>query len=111
MAISTTTEKNSLATKYGADAPYAALFTSAPSGGTPGTEVTGSGYARQALSWGAASNGVITASASFTVPSGQTVLGAGLYSAVSAGTYVDGGSLTSFAGPGTYTLSVTYTQV
>jgi hypothetical protein len=112
MPIATTGEKNSLATKYGTDAPYAALFSTAPSGSTPGTEVTGTGYARQAISWGAASNGAITASVTFNVPSGQTVAGAGVYSAVTGGTYLDGGSLTSqaFASAGTYTLTLTYTQ-
>lgn len=107
----TTVEKNALAAKFGVDSPYAALFTSAPSGGTAGTEVTGTGYARQALTWAAGATGVVSATATFTVPTGQTVLGGGVYSAVSAGTYIDGGSLTSFAGPGTYTLTLTFTEV
>lgn len=111
MTISTNTEKNSLATKYGTDAPYAALFTTAPSGGTAGTEVTGTGYARQAVSWSTAASGAINASVSFTVPTGQTVAGAGLYSASSGGTYIDGGPAATFTGPGTYTLALTFTQI
>lgn len=110
MTISTTTEKNNLATKYGQDGAFASLHIAAASGGTPGTEVTGSGYARQALSWGAPSNGVITATASFTVPSGQAVAAAGFYTALTGGTYIDGGTVTAFTGPGTYTLTATYTQ-
>lgn len=112
MPVSTTTEKNNLATKYGQDGVYIALFSSAPSGGTPGTELTGGTYARVAAGWGAASGGVITASGTLNVPSGATVAGVGLYTAVSGGTYVDGASLTSqaFGTAGTYTVSLTYTQ-
>lgn len=110
MAIATTTEKNNLATKYGTDAAFATLFSTAPAGATPGTEVTG--ITRQALSWGAASNGVITATATFSVASGATVAGAGVYTALTGGTYLDGGTLSSqtFGSAGTYTLTLTYTQ-
>lgn len=110
MAIATTTEKNNLATKYGTDAAFATLFSTAPSGATPGTEVPG--ITRQALAWGAASNGVITATATFSVGSGATVAGAGVYTALSGGTYLDGGTLSSqtFGSAGTYTLTLTYTQ-
>jgi len=112
VAIATTTEKNSLATKYATDALYGALFTTAPSGSTPGTEVTGGTYARVAVSWGAAAGGVITATVTVNVPAGVTINGAGLYSAITAGTYLDGGSVPSqaFAAAGTYTLTLTYTQ-
>jgi len=113
MAIQTVGEKNSLATKYGTDAPYAALYTTAP-GATAGTEVTGGSpaYARKALTWGAPSNGVITATATFDVPAGTTVVGAGLHSAVTGGTYLDGGAVASqqFASQGTYALTLTFTQ-
>lgn len=110
MTISTTSEKNSLATKYGTDAAFATLFSTAPSGNTPGTEIA---VTRQAVTWGAPSNGVITATVSFTVPTSTTVVGAGLYSASTAGTYVDGLSVTSQSFPtgGTYQLTLTYTQV
>lgn len=105
----TTTEKNALATKYGTDAAYATLFSTAPSGNTPGTEIA---VTRQAVSWGAPSSGVITATVTFSVPSGNTVVGAGLYSAATSGTYIDGGTVTSqnFATAGTYQLTLTYTQ-
>lgn len=109
---STTLEKNNLATKYGTDAPYVALFSTAPSGNTTGTEITGGSYARQAATWPAPTNGQISVTVTFQVPSGATVAGFGLYSAATAGNYIDGGSLTSqgFATGGTYQLTITYTQ-
>lgn len=111
MAIATTTEKNSLATKYGTDALFAALYTTAPSGGAAGTEVTGGTYARQSLTWGAPANGVITATATFNVPAGVTLAGAGVHTAVTAGTFLDGGAISqAFATAGTYTLTLTFTQ-
>ena len=113
MAIQTSAMKNVLATEYGATALYAALYTTAP-GATAGTEVTGGSpaYARKSITWGAPSNGVITANVTFDVPSGTTVVGAGVHSAVTAGTYYDGASVTSqaFASQGTYQLTLTYTQ-
>ena len=113
MAIQTAAMKNILATEYGATALYAALYTTAP-GATAGTEVTGGSpaYARKSITWGAPSNGVITATVTFDVPSGTTVVGAGVHSAVTAGTYYDGASVTSqaFASQGTYQLTLTYTQ-
>jgi hypothetical protein len=113
MAIQTTTQKNTVATAYGAAALWGALYTSAP-GASAGTEVTGGSpaYARKSLSWGAPTNGVITASATFDVPAGTTLLGAGVHSASAAGTYLDGAAVTSqaFASQGTYLLTFTYTQ-
>ena len=112
MAIQTSTEKNSLATKYGTDAAYGAVYTTAP-GATAGTEPTGGSpaYARKALTWGAPSNGVITASATFDIPAGTTVVGVGLHSALTAGTYLDGASVTSqnFSSQGTYSVTFTMT--
>ena len=113
MAIQTTTKKNSLAAKYAADALYGALFTTAPSGGTAGTEVTGGSpaYARKALSWSAPSNGVITATGTFDVPA-CTVKGTGVYSAATGGTYLDGNTVADvmFAGQDTVTVTFTFTQ-
>lgn len=113
MAIQTATQKNNLATAYGTNATHAALYTTAP-GATAGTEVTGGSpaYARKAITWGSASNGVITATVTFDVPSGTTVVGAGVHTALTAGTYLDGASVTSqaFASQGTYQLTLTYTQ-
>lgn len=113
MAIQTATQKNNLATAYGTNATHAALYTTAP-GGSPGTEVTGGSpaYARKAITWGAPSNGVITATVTFDVPTSTTVVGAGVHTAITAGTYLDGASVTSqaFASQGTYQLTLTYTQ-
>ena len=113
MAVQTTSMKNTLATSYAGAALFAALYTTAP-GATAGTEVTGGSpaYARKSISWGAAANGVVTATVTFDVPTGVTVVGAGVHSALTAGTYLDGGSVTSqaFASQGTYTLTLTYTQ-
>jgi hypothetical protein len=113
MAIQTTTEKNALATKYGTDAAYGAIYTTAP-GASAGTEPSGGSpaYARKALSWGAASGGVVTATATFDVPAGTTIVGVGVHTALTAGTYLDGASVTSqaFASQGTYAVTFTYTQ-
>lgn len=107
---STTLEKNNLATKFGTDAVYVTAFNTAPSGGTPGTEIPG--ITRVAASWGAASGGVITASVTLNIPSGQDVNGIGLYTASSAGSYIDGGAVTTqhYASAGTYTVTLNYTQ-
>lgn len=107
---STTLEKNNLATKFGQDAVYATAFTGAPSGGSPGTEVTG--ITRVAVSWGAASGGVVSATVNLTIPSGQTVGGIGLYTAATGGSYIDGGGVSSqtFPSGGTYTATINYTQ-
>lgn len=113
MPIQTATQKNTLATSYGTAATHAALYSTVPST-TAGTELSGGSpaYARKPISWGAASNGVITGTVTFDVPSGVTVAGAGVHTALTAGTYLDGGAVTSqaFASQGTYTLTLTYTQ-
>jgi hypothetical protein len=113
MTIQTATQKNTLATAYGTAATHAALYTTVP-GGSAGTEVTGGSpaYARKAISWGAASGGVITATVTFDVPASTTIAGAGVHTAITAGTYLDGAAVTSqaFASQGTYALTLTYTQ-
>lgn len=115
MAIATTAEKNSLATKYGTDAGFGTLFTADP--GTSGSvtgEVTGGSpaFARKALSWGAPANGVITASATFDVPAGTTVTFAGVCSASSGANLLDRVAVTSqaFGTQGTYTVTFTFTE-
>jgi hypothetical protein len=114
MAIQTNTQKETLAIAYGGAATYGALYTTVP-GASAGTEVTGGtpAYARKSLSWTAGgSDGIVTATAVFDVPAGATVVGAGVHTAVTAGTYLDGASVTSqnFASQGTYTITFTYTQ-
>lgn len=114
MAIQTATMKNTLSDAYKGAATYAALYTTAPSA-TQGTEPSGGSpaYARKSLTWGSSSNGVVSATAvTFDVPSGATIVGAGVHTAITAGTYLDGASVTSqaFASQGTYQLTITYTQ-
>jgi hypothetical protein len=111
--VQTVTQKNTLATAYGNAATHAALYSTVP-GASAGTELTGGSpaYARMALTWSAASNGVITVTVTFNVASGSTVAGAGVHTALTAGTYLDGAAVTSqaFASQGTYALTLTYTQ-
>jgi len=113
MAVQTATQKNTLATAYGGAATFGALYTTPP-GASAGTEGTGGSpaYARKSLVWGAPVAGVVTATATFDVPTGTTVVGAGVHTAVTAGTYLDGVTVTSqaFASQGTYTVTFTYTQ-
>lgn len=113
MAIQTTTQKNTLAAAYGTAAAYGAVYTTTP-GGSAGTEPTGGSpaYARIALTWSAPSSGVVTVTATFNIPSGITIVGAGVHTAITAGTYLDGATVTSqaFASQGTYAVTFTYTQ-
>lgn len=113
MAIQTATQRNNLATAYGVAATHAALYTTAP-GASAGTEVSGGSpaYARKAITWGAASASAVSGTVTFDVPTGTTVVGAGVHTAITAGTYLDGATVTSqaFASQGTYTLTLTYTQ-
>jgi hypothetical protein len=114
MAISTNAMKEALAVAYGGQALFGALYTTAP-GGSAGTEPSGGApaYARKALSWNAGtSDGVVTATAVFDVPSGATIVGAGVHTAATAGTYLDGTTVTSqaFSSQGTYTATFTFTQ-
>ena len=114
MAIQTAQGRENLAVAYGAAATFAALYTTAP-GASAGTEPTGGNpaYARKALTWAPGSvDGVVTASATFDVPSGATIVGCGVHTAATGGTYLDGAAVTSqaFSTQGTYTISFTYTQ-
>ena len=111
MTIQTTAMKNALASAYAAQATHGALYTTVP-GAASGTEIVGGTYARKPLAWGAPANGVITATAVFDVPTGVTIAGSGVHSAITAGAYLDGGSLPSqpFNSPGTYTETFSYTQ-
>lgn len=114
MAIQTNQQKENLAVAYGTNATFGAVYTTAP-GGSAGTEPSGGSpaYARKSLSWTAGTvDGVVTATATFDIPSGTTVVGVGVHTAVTAGTYLDGATVTSqaFASQGTYQVTFTYTQ-
>lgn len=68
---------------------FLALHTTASSDAAPGTEVTGSGYARKPVTFGAPSSGQVanTGVVSFTPVGGNygTVVGTSLFDAVSGG--------------------------
>lgn len=119
MAIAILAERQSLATKYGTDAPYGALFSTAPlTTGAATGELTGGSpaYARKALSWGAVDgNAKITGAATvFDVAAGTTVVAFGVAASATAGTadIKDTYTLTSqtFSSQGTMTITPSYTQ-
>lgn len=96
-------------------ATHASLHTADP-GTTGASEVTGGSpaYARKAITWASASSGskTLSATVTFDVPGGTTVTHAGTWSAISAGTFRGGGSLSAsevFGAQGTYTLNLTAT--
>lgn len=80
-----------------------------------GTELSGGGYARQAVTWTAGSAGLIrpTADRVFTVGSGAVVAGWRGYSASTGGTDYGGSALSqvTFGNAGTYTLTAASTGV
>lgn len=111
--MATVAFRESMAIQAGTILAFGALYTTAPTATAAGTEVTGGSYVRKAASWTAgASDGSVSVTLVFDVPAGVTVVGAGFHSLVSAGVYVDGGTVTSqnFATAGQYTLTVTFTQ-
>ncbi|WP_439593874.1 phage tail fiber protein [Microbacterium sp.] len=116
MAIRNVTKRNELATKYGADDPYGALFTADPGTADAATnEVAGGSpaYARKNMTWGSASAGAITSAATpFDVPSGTTVRYFGVASATTGATIGDSTTVTDqlFSSQGVYTVTATYTQ-
>lgn len=114
MPIQTAVQRNNAAGGYTAAATHAALYSTVP-GATAGTELTGGSpaYARRPLTWSLNGSGVGTATpTAFDVASGATVAGAGVHTAITAGTYLDGTSVASqsFSSQGTYALTLTYTQ-
>src|SRR4051812_14085265 len=98
MAVNGRNMRSALANAYGTNAPWAALYSTA-GGASAGTELTGGSpaYARKAATWGGAGAGNTNTATipAFDVASGATVAGAGFHSAVTAGTYMDGGGVTS----------------
>lgn len=116
MTILAQAMRSILANAYGTNAPWAALSSTAPTNTAFGTELTGGSpaYARKAATWGGAGAGNTNTATipAFDVASGASVQGAGFFTASTAGTYNDGGTVTTqaFASQGTYTLSATYTQ-
>ncbi|GHF71286.1 phage tail fiber protein [Seohaeicola zhoushanensis] len=80
---------------------YLALYTANPTDAGGGTEVTGGGYTRQAITFGAASGGAIsnTAAVEFTASGASfgTVTGVGIFDASSGGNLLAWDAITSAA--------------
>jgi hypothetical protein len=99
--------RESMAVAYSAKATFASLNTADP--GTTGANTTGT---RVSVTWTAGtSDGSVSGTAAITVGSGVTVTHASLWDASTSGNFCEGGALpASYTGPGTYTLTVTYTE-
>jgi hypothetical protein len=78
---------------------FLALFTAAPNDTGGGTEVSGSGYARQAITFGAASGGTVsnTSTHTFTASGGNfgTITHWAIFDAVTAGNMLVYGAATT----------------
>jgi len=78
---------------------YLALYTAAPTDAGAGTQVTGAGYARQAITFGAPSGGAIanTSAVSFTAAGGNygNVVAVGIFDAATAGNLLAWDEITS----------------
>jgi hypothetical protein len=77
------------ATAYNVTTPYLALFSTDPTDAGSGTECSWTGYARQSMSFGAASSGTASTDAAITFPavagSDVTITHIGIYDASSSG--------------------------
>lgn len=114
MAIATTTQKNTLATSYGSAGGFLSLHTADP-GSTGTNEVTNTGspaYARKAITWGSPTNGVVTGTATFDVPTGTVLTFAGVCSGSTGANLLDRVSITSqtYNSQGQYVATFQYTQ-
>lgn len=80
-------------------AVYLGLYTAAPSDAGGGTEVSGGGYARQAITFGAAASGAIanTAAVEFTASGGNfgTITHVGIFDAATTGNLLAWKAITS----------------
>lgn len=78
---------------------YLALYTAAPTDAGGGTQVSGAGYARQTIQFGAPSGGVIsnTSAVSFTATGGNygTVVAVGIFDALTVGNLLAWDDITS----------------
>jgi len=86
-------------TTINAGTPYLALFTANPTDAGGGTEVSGNGYARQSITFGAASGGAMsnTGAVSFTASGGNfgTVTGVAIFDSLTGGTMMAWDAITS----------------
>lgn len=97
------TARNALVSAYSGNATWVAVHTGAP-GTTGANEVVGAPYARKQTTFGAPSGGSVTGSqVSIDVPAGGPYTHWSLWTAVSGGTFYDGGELNpdeTYAGVG-----------
>lgn len=90
-------------------AAYASLHTADP-GATGASEVSGAGYARQAVSWGSPATGSVSATAlAFTIPSGVNATYIGYWTAITSGTWCFSALLSAPQGAGTTSITPTET--
>ena len=114
MAIATTGLKNTLCDAYKGAGTWLSLHTASP-GSTGANEATGGSpaYARKQTTWGSSSGGAVTGSSvTFDVAAG-TYTHWGLWTASTAGTFLDGGALSSSQAPGAQSqiiAPITFTQ-
>lgn len=106
----TTAAENAAIDGVKAAGNYISLHTSDP-GGSGSSEVAGGTYARKPTTWGGTSGSATTGSAiTADIPAGTTITHWGLWSAVSGGTFLYGGTLPAsetFGSNGTYSLTPT----
>jgi hypothetical protein len=108
MALAVPAGRDKLAASYASGTLTLALTTTAPSGATPGTEVSGGGYARVTPTVTTPASGSRALAATFTLAGGVTIAGWALYDGA---TLVDVGTVSSTSSsPGTLALTVTFTQ-
>lgn len=100
--------KNAALNALAALITHVSLHTADP-GGTGANEVTGGSYARKAVTWGAASGGVVAMSNDpvFDVPAATGITHIGLAGHITNSTFYGDGDITdeTFGGAGTYTLT------
>ena len=91
---------------------YISLHSASP-GTTGANEISGGSYARVQTTWSASGSGSKAGSqVTINVPASTTIAYFGIWSAVSGGSYIGGGSLPNsetYTGAGTYLLTPTLT--
>lgn len=106
----TTAAENAAVTGVKDAGSWISLHTADP-GSTGTSEVTGGTYARKQTTWGSVSGSAVTGTAiTADIPSGTTITHWGLFSALSGGTFLYGGTLPAsetFGSNGTYSLTPT----
>lgn len=112
MAIAVEATRNLMATYYSTLVTHLSGHTASPST-TGANEMSGTGYARGAVTWGTAATSAITGTATIDiVNSGGTLTHVGGWSASTSGTFRDGFDVTDivYPGDGTAIVTITYTQ-